>query len=82
MVDTLPEKHIYQLIVHDPYPLWISVSKHLISENYIFVTSIISALKIQTSNQYNRNIKFGEEPSAKKYFCEMNLFTDEFIVIW
>ena len=46
MVETLSKKHTYQLIVHDPFQLWISVSKKLISESYICLISIISPLKI------------------------------------
>ena len=50
MVLTLSEKHAYQIIVHDPFPLWISdLFKILISENYICFISIILSLKMQTS---------------------------------
>ena len=80
MVETLSEKHTCQLIVGVPFPLWISVSKNLISENYTCLISIISPLKIQTStmnktpNYYKRNKKEGDEPSAKK-----TLLWNEFI---
>ena len=87
MVETLSKKHTYQLIVHNPFQLWISVSKKLISESYICLISISSPLKIlhnQKKHHINtKEIKIWEKNHRlKRYFYETNLFIDKFIVIW
>ena len=92
MKETLSEKQTYQSTLRSLFRLWtISVSKQLISVKKEKSLLYIYHFTFENTNFYNKqNTKLIQKKMKsrekyhwlKRYFCEMNLFIDKFIVIW